>query len=117
MQNELHFNALGLRLIFEYIMESINLGFFEWELVLEPITVLEELTHLRVVIRKPFQWLQEIELARKVAVNYHARGFVVKFAAVVGGTKNGYKITVVEELISVYHDLMGSANEVQVILF
>ena len=112
MQNKLHFNALRLRLLLENIVEGIHLGFFEWELVLEPIAVFEELAHLGVVIRKPFQWLQEIELARKIAIYDHARSFVVKFAAVVRGAKNCYKISVVEELVSINHDLMGSANEV-----
>ena len=56
------------------------------------------------------------EFAHQVLVHVHHGCIVVEVAAVVFGAEDGHKLLVLsEEAVAVFHDLMASADEVQVV--
>jgi hypothetical protein len=58
------------------------------------------------------------KLAHKVLVYIHHSSVVVKVTTVILGRKNGNQLLVLsEETISIFHDLMSSANQIEVMLF
>ena len=62
--------------------------------------------------------LERDEFAHKVLVHVHHGGIVVEVATVVFGAEDGHKLLVfAEEAITIFHDLMASADEVQIVPF
>lgn len=61
-------------------------------------------------------WLQNLERAQQALVDAHHGAGVVKLAAVVGGTKQSDELALREELVAIFDDLMGTADEVHVVL-
>ena len=59
---------------------------------------------------------QDREAAHEGVVDGHQRTRVVELAAVVGCTENGDKLPAAEELVAVFHHLMGSTDEIDIIL-
>lgn len=59
--------------------------------------------------------LQDRETAHQGVIHGHKCARIVEFSAVVRCTKNGDKLTSTEEFISVFDDLMGTANQVNII--
>ena len=60
---------------------------------------------------------QDRETAHECVIHGHQRTGVIKLAAVVRCTENGDKLPAAEELVAVLHHLMGSTDEIYVILF
>jgi hypothetical protein len=60
--------------------------------------------------------LTYLEGAEQALVDTHHRTCVVKFTAVVGCTEQCNELALGEELVSVFHDLMGTAYKVHIVL-
>ena len=58
---------------------------------------------------------QDREAAHQSVIDRHEGARVVEFTTVVGCTENGDQLAPTEELIAIFHDLVGSADEVDVI--
>lgn len=57
-----------------------------------------------------------LERAQEALVNAHHGTGVVKLSAVVGRAEEGHQLALGEELVSVFDDLVGTADEVHVVL-
>jgi hypothetical protein len=57
-----------------------------------------------------------LEGAEQALVNTHHSTCIVKFTAVVGCTKQGDKLSLREEFVSIFYDLMGSTDKIHVML-
>lgn len=57
-----------------------------------------------------------LERAEQALVYAHHGTCVVELATVVGGTEQSDELTLREELVAIFYDLMGTANEVHVVL-
>ena len=57
-----------------------------------------------------------LERTQQALVNAHHGTGIVEFATVVGSTEQGDQLALGEELVTVFHDLVRTANEVHVVL-
>lgn len=57
-----------------------------------------------------------LERAEQALVYAHHGTCIVELATVVGGTEQSDELTLGEELVAVFYDLMGTADEVHVVL-
>jgi hypothetical protein len=57
-----------------------------------------------------------LERAEQALVYAHHGTCIVKLATVVGSTEQGDELALREELVAIFHDLMGTADEVHVVL-
>lgn len=60
-------------------------------------------------------WLQYLEGAHQSLVYTHHPPGVVKLSAVVGGGEQGDQLSLREKLVTILHDLMSSAYQVQIV--
>ena len=60
--------------------------------------------------------LQDLEGAEQALVNTHHGACIVKLSAVVGSTEEGDELALGEELVSIFDDLMSTADEIHVML-
>ena len=60
--------------------------------------------------------LQDLEGAKKTLINTHHGTGIVKLSTVVGGAKQGDELAFREELVTILHDLVGTADQVHVML-
>ena len=57
------------------------------------------------------------ELAHELAVDVHNGGIIVEISAIVLGTENGDKLLVFsEEAITIFHDLVTTADQIEIML-
>ena len=61
-------------------------------------------------------WLENLERAQERLVHTHHRTSVVEFSAVVRRREQRYELALGEELVTVLDDLMGTADQVHVML-
>jgi len=59
--------------------------------------------------------LQDLERAQQALVHAHHRTSVVELATVVGRREEGDKLAFAEELVAVFDDLVGTADEIHVV--
>ena len=59
--------------------------------------------------------LQNLERAHQSIIHSHHCTCIVKLSTIVGSGKYSYQFTIGKEFISVFDDLMGSHNEVEVV--
>lgn len=57
-----------------------------------------------------------LEGAEETFVDAHHSSGIVEFAAIVGGTEQGDQLSFGEELVAIFHHLMGPADQVHVVL-
>jgi hypothetical protein len=57
-----------------------------------------------------------LERAEQALVDAHHRTGIVEFTAVVGRTEQCHELTLRKELVTILHNLMGTAYEVHVVL-
>jgi len=100
----------------QYFLKNVDLHLLERELVFKALTLFEELLHLRRFIIKSLQWLQELKAALHVLVNDHYSGLVVELTTVIWSTEHCNEVSVAEELIALHHDLVSSADEINLVL-
>jgi len=62
-------------------------------------------------------WLQNLEGAHQGLVHSHHGTCIIELSTVVGSTEQSHELSLSEELVAVFHDLMGSADEVHLVLF
>jgi hypothetical protein len=73
--------------------------------------VAEACTERLLLIRR----LKYLEAAHQRFVHAHHRARVVELAAVVGGGEERHKLALAEELVAVFYDLVGAADQVDVV--
>ena len=74
---------------------------------------------LPTLIRKTlslFSWLEDLERTHQSFVYTHHSTRIVEFTAVVGSRKERHQLAPGKELVAVLHDLVGTANEIEVVL-
>ena len=57
-----------------------------------------------------------LERTQQALVNAHHRTGIVKLATVIGRAEQGDELPLGEELVSVFHNLMGTADQVHIVL-
>ena len=62
-----------------------------------------------------FGWLQYLEGAHQRIVHTHHSTRIIELSTVVGGREYGDKLPPRIEFVSVFHDLMGTANKVEIV--
>ena len=62
------------------------------------------------------QRLEDLERADEILVDGHHRSRVVEFSAVIRSGEYGDELSVAEELVAIFDDLVCSADEVEVVL-
>ena len=60
--------------------------------------------------------LEDLKAAHERLIDGHHRARVVKLAAVIRRTKQGHELASLEEFVAVLHDLVSTANQVDVML-
>lgn len=60
--------------------------------------------------------LQDLKAAEQALVDAHHGAGIIEFAAVVRRAEEGDELTLAEELVPILHHLVGTANEVHVVL-
>ena len=71
------------------------------------------MTHLSDLL---LSWFEDLEGADQIVVDAHQGSRVVELSAVVGGRKDGDKLSFSEELVALFHHLMRPAHQVQIML-
>lgn len=61
-------------------------------------------------------WLEDLEAAHEGFVDGHHGARVVKLSTVVGRAEECDELAAVEELVTILHDLVGTANKIDVVL-
>ena len=59
---------------------------------------------------------QNLERAGQIFLYLHHGAAVVELPTIVRGRENGHQLLLVEELIPVFHNLVGPANQIQIVL-
>ena len=59
--------------------------------------------------------LQNLETAHQIGINRHDGTTIIEFIAVVGSRKDGDKLTLSKELITIFHNLMSTADKIKVV--
>ena len=67
------------------------------------------------LVRGVVRRFQDREAAHQSIVNRHQGSRVVKFTAVVRRAEDSHELSITEELISIFDDLMRSANQINII--
>jgi hypothetical protein len=60
--------------------------------------------------------MTDLERAEQTLVDAHHGTRIVKFSAVIRGAEESHKLALGEKLVSVFHNLVRTANEVHVVL-
>jgi hypothetical protein len=63
-----------------------------------------------------FRGFQDLEAAHECVVDWHHGTCIVELATIVGSWEKSDELALGKELITVFHDLMGSADKVNVVL-
>ena len=61
--------------------------------------------------------LQNLEGTHESLIDTHHSSRVIEFSAVIWCRENGNQLSLSEELVAVFHDLMRSADQVHFVLF
>ena len=61
--------------------------------------------------------LQDLETTHQCLINGHHRARIVEFAAVIRSTEQRDELATLEKLVSIFDDLMGTADKIKIMLF
>ena len=61
--------------------------------------------------------LQDLETAHKSIINWHHSTCIIEFSTIVRGTEKCNKLSLGKEFIAIFHNLMCSTDQINVMLF